>query len=98
MKVVFIFSSKTRVLVWCGLKQAEYQPNMTHVSEQCLSLAEYPRIRKRAFSAGFQTENDRFKNPSTDKVLLIVNFFLCIYISKKIEKYSASASRTKHFT
>jgi len=57
---------KTRVLVGCGLKQAEYEPNMTHVSEQCLSLAEYPRIRKRAFSAGFQIENNLFKNPSTE--------------------------------
>jgi hypothetical protein len=64
VKVVFIFSSKTRVLVWCGLKQAEYEPNTTHVSEQCLSLAEYPRIWKRSFSAGFQTENNLFKNPS----------------------------------
>jgi len=51
-------------MVWCGLKQAEYVPNTTHVSEQCLSLAENPRIRKRAFSAGFQNENNLFKNPS----------------------------------
>jgi hypothetical protein len=39
--------------------------NMTRVSEQRLSLAEYPRFQKRAFLAGFQAENSLFKNPST---------------------------------
>jgi len=54
-----------RVLVWCGLKQAENEPNTTHVSEQRLSLAENLRIQKRAFLAGFQAGNSMFKNPST---------------------------------
>jgi len=65
VEVVFIFSSKTSVLVWCGLKQAENQLKTTCVSEQGLSLDENPRIQKRAFSAGFQAEYDPFKNPST---------------------------------
>ena len=60
-----IFSSKTRVLVWCGLKQAENEPNTTCFSKQRLSLAENLRIQKRAFSAGFQAGNSLFKNPST---------------------------------
>jgi len=64
--VVFIFFSKTRVLVSCGLKQAENEPKTNHVSEQRLSLAENLRIQKRAFLASFQTENTGFKNPSTD--------------------------------
>jgi len=51
-------------LVWCGLKQAENKPKTTHVSEQCLSLAENAHIRKRSYSAGFQAENVLFKNPS----------------------------------
>ena len=70
MEVVFIFSSKTSVLVGCGLKQAEYELNTTRVSDQCLSLAENLRIGKQAFSAGFHTENDLFKNPSTEMEFL----------------------------
>ena len=65
MEVVFIFSSKTRVLVWCGLKQAENEPKTTKVSELRLSLAANLRIQKRAFLASFQTENTLLKNPST---------------------------------
>jgi len=55
-------------LVWCGLKQAENEPKTTHVSEQCLSLAENAHIQKRSYSAGFQAENDPFKNPSTGQI------------------------------
>ena len=65
VEVVFIFSSKTSVLVWCGLKQAENEPKTTHVFEYSLSLAENPSIQKRAYSAGFQAENSPTKNPST---------------------------------
>jgi len=53
------------LLVWCGVKQAENEQNMTRVSEQRLSLAENLRIQKPAFLAGFQTENVLFENPST---------------------------------
>ena len=49
VEVVFSLHSKTQVLVWCGLKQAENVRNMTRVSEQRVSLAEYLRIQKRAF-------------------------------------------------
>jgi len=56
-------------LVWCGLKEAENEPNMTLVSDQSLSLAENLRIQKRAFWAGFQTENNLFKNPSTGELI-----------------------------
>jgi len=66
--VICDFTCESRVptvLVWCGLKQAEYELNTNHVSEQCLSLAENARIQKRAFSASFQTGNSLFKNPST---------------------------------
>ena len=45
---------------------SKYEPNMTRVSDQCLSLAENLRIGKREFSAGFHNENDLFKNPSTN--------------------------------
>jgi len=65
VEVVFIFSFKTSVLVWCGLKQAENEPKTTHVFEYSLSLAENPSIQKRAYSAGFQAENSPTKNPST---------------------------------
>jgi len=60
-----IFSSKTSVLVWCGLKQAENKLKTTPVSEQCLSPAENAHIQKRSYWAGFEAENDPFKNPST---------------------------------
>jgi len=53
-------------LVWCSPKQAENELKTTHVSRQCLSLAENPSIQKRSYSAGFQAENNPFKNPSTD--------------------------------
>jgi len=69
--VVFIFSTETRVLVWCGLKQAENELKTPHVSKQCLSLAENPSIQKRSYSAGFQAENNLFKNPSTGLVAQI---------------------------
>ena len=65
VEVVFTFSSKTRVLVWCGLKQAENEPKTTHVCELGLSLPENAGIQIRSFSASFQAENDPVKNPST---------------------------------
>jgi hypothetical protein len=65
VEVVFIFSSKMRVLVWCGLKLAENEGKTTHVSDQHLSLGEYVRFQKWAFSACFQAENDPFINSGT---------------------------------
>jgi hypothetical protein len=64
--VVFIFSSKTSVLPWFGLKQAENELKTTHVSDQRLSLGQNARFQKWAFSACFQDENDLFKNLGTD--------------------------------
>ena len=64
-RVVFIFSSKTRVLVWCGLKQAEYGPKTSYVSDPRVSLGENVRFQKWAFSACFQAENDPFINSGT---------------------------------
>ncbi len=63
--VVFIFSSKTRVLVWCGLKQAENRLKTSYVSDLRLSLGENARFQKWAFSACFQAENDPFINSGT---------------------------------
>jgi hypothetical protein len=63
--VVFIFSSKTRVLVWCGLKQAENRPKTSYVSDLRLSLGENARFQKWAFSAFFQAENNPFINSGT---------------------------------
>jgi hypothetical protein len=65
VKVVFIFSSKTSILVWCGLKQAENEPKTTHVSDPRLSLCENDRFKKRAYSACFQAENDLYINSGT---------------------------------
>ncbi len=66
VKVVFIFSSKTSILVWCGLKQAENEPKTTHVSDPRLSLCKNDRFQKRAYSACFQAENDLYINSGTD--------------------------------
>jgi hypothetical protein len=63
--VVFIFSSKTRELVWCGLKQAEYGPKTSYVSDPRLSLGKNLHFQKWAFSACFQAENDPLKNLGT---------------------------------
>jgi hypothetical protein len=63
--VVFIFSSKTRVLVWCGLKQAENRPKTSYVSDPRLSLGVNARFQKWAFSACFQAENEPFINSGT---------------------------------
>jgi hypothetical protein len=65
VKVVFIFSSKTSILVWCGLKQAENGPKTTHVSDPGLSLREYDRFQKPSYSAWFQAENDLYINSGT---------------------------------
>jgi len=65
VKVVFIFSSKTSILVWCGLKQAENEPKTTHVSDPGLSLREYDRFQKPSYSACFQAENDLYINSGT---------------------------------
>ncbi len=59
VKVVFIFSSKTRVLVWCGLKQAENEPKTTHVSDPGLSLREYDRFPETIVK---QAKYDLYKN------------------------------------
>ena len=63
--VVFIFSSKTSVLPWFSLKQAENELKTNHVSDQRLSLGQNARFQKWAFSACFQDENDLFINLST---------------------------------
>ncbi len=73
VKVVFIFSSKTSILVWCGLKQAENEPKTTHVSDPSLSLREYDRFQKPSYSACFQAENDLYKNSGTGKVIVVGN-------------------------
>ena len=65
MKVVFIFSSKMSILVWCGQKQAENEPKTTHVSDPGLSLREYDRFQKPSYSACFQAENDLYINSGT---------------------------------
>ncbi len=54
VKVVFIFSSKTSVLVWYSLKQAENEPKTTPVSDLRLSHCENDRFQKRAYLACFQ--------------------------------------------
>ncbi len=68
MKVVFIFSSKTSILVWCSLKQAENKPKTTHVSDPGLSLSENDRFPKRSYSACFKAENDLYINSGTEAV------------------------------
>jgi hypothetical protein len=65
VKVVFIFSSKTSVLVWYSLKQAENDPNTTHVSDLRLSLCENDRFQKLAYSACFQAEYNLYINLGT---------------------------------
>jgi len=60
-------------LVWCGLKQAENELNTPRVYDQHLSLAENLRIQKRAFSAGFYTENALFKHLSTARQCQLTN-------------------------
>ncbi len=65
VKVVFSFSSKTSILVWCGLKQPENEPKTTHVSDPGLSLCENDRFQKRSYSARFQAENDLYINSGT---------------------------------
>ncbi len=65
MKVVFIFSSKTSVLVWYSLKQAENEPKTTHVSDLRLSHCENARFQKRAYSACFQAEYNLYINSGT---------------------------------
>jgi hypothetical protein len=65
VKVVFIFSSKTSVLVWYSLKQAENEPKTTHVSDLRLSLCENDGFQKRAYSACFQAEYNLYINSGT---------------------------------
>ncbi len=72
VKVVFIFSSKTSVLVWCGLKQAENEPKTTHVLDPRLSLCENERFQKRAYSACFQAEYDLYINSGTAEEILMI--------------------------
>jgi hypothetical protein len=72
VNVVLIFSCKTSILVWCGLKQAENEPKTTYVSDQGLSLPEYDHFQKPSYSACFQAENDLYKNSGT----AILTFFL----------------------
>jgi len=50
-----------------GSFQSQYKLKTTHVSEQCLSLAENAHIQKRSYSADIQDQNDPFKNPSTGR-------------------------------
>ncbi len=50
---------------WFGLKQAENEPKTNHVSDLHLSLCENDRFQKRAYSACFQAEYDRYKNSGT---------------------------------
>ncbi len=45
VKVVFIFSSKTSVLAWFGLKQAENEPKTNHVSDLRLSTGIKIRVQ-----------------------------------------------------
>ena len=77
MKVVSILSSKTSVLVWYSLKQAENEPKTTHVSDLRLSLCENDHFQKRAYSACFQAEYNLYINSGTgngkrmDRVLLV---------------------------
>ena len=77
--VVFIFSSKTSVLVWCGLKQAETEPKTSYVSDPRVSLDENIRFQKWAFSAGFQAENDPFINSDTGEWRADKIFYLHFY-------------------
>jgi len=65
VKVVFILSSKTSVLVWYSLKQAENEPKTTHVSDLRLSLCENDHFQKRAYSACFQAEYNLYINSGT---------------------------------
>ncbi len=67
-RVVFIFSSITRVLVWCGLKQAENVLKTIYFSDPRLSLGENVCFQKWAFSACFQAENEPFINSGTGEV------------------------------
>ncbi len=54
VKVVFILSSKTSVLVWYSLKQAENKPKTTHVSDLRLSLCEMIIFRKERIQLVFK--------------------------------------------
>ncbi len=65
VKVVFILYSKTSVLVWYSLKQAENEPKTTHVSDLRLSLCENDHFQKRAYSACFQAEYNQYINSGT---------------------------------
>ena len=87
MKVVFIFSSKTSILVWCGLKQAENEPKTTHVSDPGLSLREYDRFQKPSYSACFQAENDLYKNSGTVHAIQLYNLFILNEESPKIDLF-----------
>ncbi len=73
VKVVFILSSKTSVLVWYSLKQAENEPKTTHVSDLRLSLSENDHFQKRAYSACFQAEYNLYINSGTVLCLLCVS-------------------------
>ncbi len=64
-RVVFIFSFKTSVLVWCGLKQGYNELKTTNVSDPRLSLVENAHFQKWAFSACFKDENDLHINSAT---------------------------------
>ncbi len=66
VKVVLIFSSKTSVLVWYSLKQAENEPKTTHVSDLRLSLYENHCFQKRVFLACFQAEYNLYINSGTE--------------------------------
>jgi len=79
VKVVFILSSKTSVLVWYSLKQAENEPKTTHVSDLRLSLCENDHFQKRAYSACFQAEYNLYINSGTavavsQKVTAVADF------------------------
>jgi hypothetical protein len=69
--VVFIFSSKTRVLVWCGIKQAENGPKTSYVSDPRLSLGENVRFQKYHFQLVFKLKT----------TLLKIRAPICIYCS-----------------
>ncbi len=93
-RVVFIFSSKTSILVWCGLKQAETEPKTSYVSDPRVSLDENVRFQKWAFSACFQAENDPFINSGTGRV---VPEFIDPVFTKTSPKRSFSLNRKRAF-
>ncbi len=63
VKVVFIFSSKTRILVWCGLKQAENELKTTHPRLWFTFISFVKMIVFR--NDRIQLVNDLYKNSGT---------------------------------